>query len=206
MIQEGYILGTYSPNQSAARTSAVLKIDQDSYYLLVNQQEITSGKRSKLELDTRLGTLPRNILLENSSIFISEQHHIIDKLFPESSKFKRLLYHFESKLFWALFAAAFILLATVSFFTLGVPLLSHTIAHALPESTNKIISFKVLDILDHYVLDESELPTESNKRYVSISTRISSILRTTIFPGSFIFVAGILKLQMLQPYQLATLF
>ena len=164
MIQEGYILGTYSPNQSAAQINAVLKIDQDSYYLLVNQQAITSGTRSKLELDTRVGTLPRNILLENSSIFTSEQHHEIDKLFPESSKFKRLLYHFESKLFWALFAAAFILLATVSFFTLGVPLLSHTIAHALPESTNKIISFKVLDILDHYVLEESELPAEKQQK------------------------------------------
>ena len=164
MIQEGCILGTYSPDQSAAQINAVLKIDQYSYYLLVNQQEITSGKRSKLELDIRLGTLPRNILLENSLIFTSEQHHEIDKLLPESSKFKRLLFHFESKLFWAIFAAAFILLATVSFFTFGVPLLSHTIAHALPESTNKIISFKVFDILDHCVLDETELPAERQQK------------------------------------------
>lgn len=164
MKRDGVLSGIYSDAYSAAQKKAELKIDQEAFTLRINQKEIVKGKRHKIKVETRIGSLPTKIHLGKAGIFTSKDHALIDLLFPENSKLKRFIQYFESRLAWSLCAAIFVFMASLGFVTWGIPHLSHTIAHILPEGANKVISFKLINILDNLILEESQLSPNNQQK------------------------------------------
>lgn len=157
------IQGFWYPKESAAQHSATLNIQEDHYTLVVADRIRVRGLFANLSADERLGSISRRITLEDGSVFTSDSHELIQKLFSKQKKANHILHTLESKLS-AVLLSIFILIGSIYIFTKhGIPYFSEKIAYALPLETNKLLSDQTMEVLDKYLFKPSKISKSKQK-------------------------------------------
>lgn len=140
--------------------SAKFQAEGDRYQLFINDALTASGELAELKIANRLGSIARKITLPGGSVFETTDNDAVDAALAkstQSSGFMDFVHVLERNLALAIFAVFITIAVGFAGFKWGVPAVSHTIAHALPESANKMISSNVLEFLDKHYFEESEL-------------------------------------------------
>ena len=118
------------------------------------------GEIASLSLDQRLGGIARKITLEDGSLFVSNEHQLIAKVFAKKEVANRFLHRLESKLSWAVGAFLLVLISGCLFVSFGIPYFSQKIAYASPLRTNEILTHHTMKILDDYLFETSKLSVQ----------------------------------------------
>lgn len=149
--------GNWYANGSAAKYSAVLTTQNSLYEIQVENEKLFSGSLESLCIESRLGNIERKITLHDGSIFTTYDNDTLDMLYAQKKNKNKSLHYLESKIHWVVLALVITIFSIFASFKWGIPLASKGIAHALPTSTNKIISIHTMDILDKYIFKESKI-------------------------------------------------
>ena len=152
--------GKWHDKSSAAQFNASFKVINDSFSIEIETGVIYSGKLNSLEVSDRLANVQRKILLENGSVFVTNDNDNIDEVFKKQLKYKKIIHTLETKIIWILISTVASIVFGLSFFKWGVPYFSKEIAHSLPAKTNILISKNTLEILDKYMFKETEISKE----------------------------------------------
>lgn len=160
------ITGKWYPKGSARQHSALLTTNGDNYELYVDNTLYISGLLTTLYLDNRLGNITRQITLEDSSVFTSDEHEKIDKVFSTHQKANRLLYFLETKTSWVILSFVTLLVSIYLFVTIGIPYFSQKIAYALPNETNHLLTTQTMEILDKHLFKESQIPKKKQMQII----------------------------------------
>jgi len=155
--------GDWYAKGSAAKYSAILTIKDDSYELEIENANTYTDSIELLSIETRLGNIERKIKLEDGSVFATYDNDTVDMLGSQKKSKKKLLHHLESKTHWVVIALVITLFSVFSSLKWGIPFISKEIAHALPLSTNKIITANTMEILDKYLFKESKISEQKIK-------------------------------------------
>lgn len=158
------IQGKWYSQDSASYQEAFLSIETTTktYTLYTteapqDQEPLHSGTLESLEVSDRLGNIERKITLADGSTFMTHDNDSVDRLFKKKNRLKHFIHTLESHLGAVAIALVVTLAFSFGFFRWGIPWISYKIAHALPQSTNTLISGHTLSFLDEYVFEESEL-------------------------------------------------
>lgn len=149
--------GKWHDKRSAAQFSASFKVSDDSFCINIETGTEYRGKLDSLELSDRLANVQRKIILENGSVFITNDNDSIDNIFKKRLKYKKMIHTLETKTIWILIAIVVSVIFGVSFFKWGIPYFSKEIAHSLPTKTNILISKNTLDLLDKHIFKKTEI-------------------------------------------------
>lgn len=154
------IEGKWYAKGSSAQLDATLKVTDDCFVLKVKDGKSYSSLLHTLEVGSRLGNVPRKIIFEDGSIFVTPDNDAVDVELKQRLQGKKLIHGLESKMQWVVIALVLTLVSGFGFFKWGVPWASEKIAHALPHKTNEIIASNTLEFLDDYIFEDSGLPQE----------------------------------------------
>lgn len=156
------IKGSWYPAGSSSRYDATLSLSGESYLLKVrgvDAHEVQTGKWADLSISNRLGQTERKLTLADGSVFATLDNDVIDAIIKNHKGFKADLWvhKHESKLLSVLVMLALTVGFVFSFFKWGLPLASHTVAHALPQKTGEVIGKQSLKFVDDYFLEPTEI-------------------------------------------------
>lgn len=151
------IEGYWFEEGSAARITAVLRIDNEHYTVLTSTQAPRQGLIRDIDISDRLGNVERVIKLEDGSVFVTKDNDAVDEAFKNCIKTNLFVHAIESSFGWVLIALVVTCISAFSFFKWGVPWTSTAIAQALPQKTNELIGANTLEFLDDYIFEESAL-------------------------------------------------
>ncbi len=149
----------YKPG-SAARSRAVLYLDEEEYRLEPENSIVFPGKIKDIHVSDRLGDVERKLTFHDGSVFATQDNDAVDRYFKSHAQGSSLLHAMESRLSWAVIALVVTIAFSISFFKWGVPWISENIAHALPQETNVLIAANTLEFLDKYIFEETTLDPE----------------------------------------------
>ena len=149
--------GNWYAKGSAAKYSAVLSTHNSSYKLEIENTHSYAGSIESLAIDNRLGNIERKIKLEDGSIFATYDNDSVDMLYSQKKSKYKILHQLESKTHWVVVALVITIFTIFASVKWGIPFISKEIAHALPTSTNKIITTNTMEILDKYLFKESKI-------------------------------------------------
>lgn len=161
------IKGWWYSSGSSARRSAELSTHGDRFIVTADIGDSVSGNIDELEISSRVGNIPRRIVLPDQSLFETENNEGVDQLLREfgcGTGFSGALHHLETHWRWigvALMATLIIGFATVYW---GMPWASRKIAFSLPLPVLEVVSEQALEIMDQGILSASELPLERQQR------------------------------------------
>jgi len=164
------IFGQLYAADSAARSDAVLVINDDQFQLYVNNQLNLTGELSEIKTSDRLGNLERKLNFSDGTVFTTQDNDSIDNTFKTTSSW---LHKIESNLAWVSVASVVLIVTIFVVFRWGIPWLGHTVAHSLPTSVGESIGASTLDFLDDSFLSESLLEQD---RRESIRSHFSQTL------------------------------
>lgn len=145
------IRGTWFPAQTSACFDAELELRDKEFELQVESVIRDCGSSSELNVSDRVGNIPRRIMLPDGSLFESNDNDSIDSWLSKSAQrrsARSILYTIESKWHWIMMALFTTLFITFSAIQWGLPWASKEIAHALPESSNRMLASGTLALLD----------------------------------------------------------
>ena len=159
------VKGKWHPKGSALQINAQLTVnDLGRYTIALEDGRFYRGNFSTLQVSERLGNVKRKIILDNGSLFVTEDNDAIDTIFKEYQKINSFIHYLETHIVWIAVALIITVATTFSFFKWGVPWTSQKIAHALPYETNRVISLGTMDFLDNYIFEETNLTEETQDR------------------------------------------
>lgn len=156
------IKGSWYPAGSSSRHDATLSLSGESYILNVqgvNVHDTQTGKWADVNVSNRLGQTERKLTLADGSVFATLDNDAIDAIIKNHKGFKADLWvhKHESKLLSVLVMTALTVGFVFSFFKWGLPLASHSVAHALPQKTGEVIGKQSLEFVDDYFLEPTEI-------------------------------------------------
>lgn len=163
------IEGKYYPQESSKQCTAYLSIEENKFILYVEDNAKYEGVIGSLTINTRLGNVPRKILLEDGSMFSTDDNDAIDLIYNQRAKFQSSIHIFESRFGFVLMSIAVVVVFSFSFLKWGIPFFSERIAYVLPAKTNTLIATNTMKILDEYLFKEtkiSQLKQDSIRRHV----------------------------------------
>ncbi len=149
--------GKWHEKNSAAQVNASFEVNDEFFCINVEAGIVCRGKLSSLKVSDRLANVQRKIILENGSVFVTNDNDSVDEVFKKRLKYKKMIHTLETKAVWVLVSIVVSIVFGVSFFKWGIPYLSKEIAHALPAKTNILISENTLEILDKYIFKETQI-------------------------------------------------
>lgn len=150
-----------SPDSSESQTRAD---EAHSVSPPSNRQVHEEGLLSELHMSDRLGRIETRLTLQDGSVFTTDDHQAIDQLWRKTPSISHYIHSLESSLKWAFVAILVTTLTVYSFARWGVPWLSYEIAHALPESTNVLISEGTLELLDEHLFTKTQVSQAEQQR------------------------------------------
>ena len=157
------IIGQWFDHGSAAQLDAVLEFQGERYQLITQTDIHRSGDIGLIAVSDRLGNVDRKLTLKDGSVFVTQDNQSVDKVFKELTKVNDFIHSFESNMGLVLIALVLCVATGFSFFKWGVPWVSHTVAHALPQKTGEIIGANTLGFLDGFLFEPSQLEEEQQK-------------------------------------------
>lgn len=163
--------GRYFDGQTSAGHDAVLRLHGGGT-ISIDPTLFSSISFDQVEFASRVGNLPRSIMLPNGGRFETDDHDAIDYWLNHLKQRGNIAYTLESKASFALGALTFIILFTVACFTWGIPALSKFVADELPANVSHYIADGALESMDRYLFDESRI---DKKRRDDLVTRFNAI-------------------------------
>lgn len=151
------IQGDFYRCGSASSHPATLESAGHSFRIQAQDGSSSSGNLSDIQVSERLGNVERKLTLANGDLFATRDNDAVDSLFSARATGSGFIHTLESHIGWAAIALVVAVTVAISFFRWGVPWISTTVAHALPQETNEFISRGTLEFLDDHFFDESEL-------------------------------------------------
>jgi len=146
---------------SATSHAARLFVDNKTDFRLEIANGIFyTGALNTLDIGNRLGNIERKIILEDGSLFTTNNNDLVDEVFKKKLKTNRFIHALESNYKWVFVALVLTLFTAFAFFKWGVPWTSKTIAHALPEKTNQLIATNTLEFLDEYMFKKTAVSAD----------------------------------------------
>jgi len=158
------INGKWYAKGSSAQSDASLDITGDSFTLTVKERIKYTALLHTLNVSSRLGNVTRKIILEDGSVFSTQDNDAVDLAFKKQPQGKKIIHTLESKMSWVLVALIITLISGFSFFKWGIPWTSKKIAHALPHASNQLIASNTLDFFDKYIFDKSQISAEQMQK------------------------------------------
>lgn len=159
-----YQAATFTPNTQ-----------ENTYLISIEGETVHSGSLQALHASERLGNIERKITLEDTSTFMTYENDKVDILFKKVNPVSHFIHRLESHIAMVGLALVLTIVFTFSFFKWGLPWISYSVAHALPHSSNEVISKHTLKFLDDYIFEESELN-------ISVQTKIKTHFQKNIAP------------------------
>ena len=155
------IEGTYLDGQTSKPISAQLQMQADNTarFYLTREHQATQQLTipfDQLHIESRLGNTPREIILGNGQLFLTDDHESIEQLLKSQNhcRANTLIHKIESSLpLVAAFTSITVGLIWL-LITFGIPLAAKTIAFNMPDLANKQMG-TVLDALDESVFEPS---------------------------------------------------
>lgn len=145
---------------SAASHPATLHCVDGAFSIQTEDGLSVSGSLEDIQVSDRLGNVERKLTMNDGAVFATSENDAIDALFESLNPRNRFVHHLESSIGWVLCAFVVTVLVSISFFRWGIPWVSTTIAHALPQETNALISKGSMTFLDKYFFEESSLDVD----------------------------------------------
>ncbi len=126
--------------------------------------ELADIEFKQLKISPRIGNTPRYIAFPDGSQFETSDNQAVDELLAQwssnSSGFHRLIYLLESHKRYVAFSMVFLLVFVWGLVKYGIPGFSREIALVLPVEVSQILGEGVLESIDKYWADESQLKPE----------------------------------------------
>ena len=100
------ITGKWYRQGSAAQLNAELRVDGDTYKILVSDdeyRELLSGLSQDINVTGRLGNVERKLILPDGSVFATSNNDAIDQAFSAKTKLNRFIHTLESHIAFVLF-------------------------------------------------------------------------------------------------------
>lgn len=143
---------------NSEKKSAQLEINQEFYTLFVDDEMLEKGEILTLKISSRIGSLPRSIILNNGMNFVSTDNENIDSYLLK--KKRSLLFLLETKLPFILLSLVVTVCFAFTFVNYGIPYISKKIAFSLPVDVNNTISQNSLEFLDEHIFEKTQLEEE----------------------------------------------
>ena len=169
------LAGHWHPEHSAEQLDAVLRLDEHTYQLQAQGQDLT-GPQARLGFSQRIGNIPRRITFPNGSVFVCGNNEAIDgwlKQVKHTDGRFHILHRLESQWRWVVLSVLVVMLVSGGFIWKVIPWMSEGIARSMPVEIYQKLGTGTLAGLDKVFLGESELPAEVRQR---ISQRFERIL------------------------------
>lgn len=169
------IIGQYFDGQSSQSYEAELELtsaDSGQFrlsYVKDAQRKFLSFDFSDLNIESRLGSTPRQINLPNQQQFVTAEHSLVDDLITRfnSSIFSNVIHKLESH-FVLVIASVFVTAAFLYGVAVhGIPKAAEIIAHQLPDIE---FSESNIDLLDQTMFDPTELDENQQKRILALAS------------------------------------
>lgn len=173
--------GHWQPSDSAARTTAVLHLQEQTFALQLagNTTPSYQGDGHALKVSDRVGNIPRTVTLPDHSQFITQDNDALDRWLKQAQhtgKNSGILHTLESQWRWVGFAFLFTIAFLITSLTWGLPWASNKIAHEMPPGANQALAEGTLKTLDKVIFEPSDL---SKKQQQEIRTRFRNQLLPT---------------------------
>lgn len=139
---------------------AKLYLQAGEFQLHTEDSPTLTGSMNDIRTADRLGNIARKMTLPDGSVFETKDNDAIDVAFADnnqSSGFMGFVYVLERNMLLAIFSIFITVGFVFASFKWGLPAVSHTVAHALPASTNQVLSDNVMAFLDEHFFEESKL-------------------------------------------------
>ena len=170
------IEGIYMDGKTSKRVKARLEVFSDYEAGLcfhidqADTVETINIMMNELQISSRLGNTPREIMFADEQLFITDDNDAIDQMQKKhsASKFSGIIHTLESSLPLVITGTMVVLLCVWLMFSIGIPKAAEYIAFQLPQMTNKHFS-STLPLLDEALFDPSELPLETQQRVQDFS-------------------------------------
>lgn len=117
---------------------------------------------AEVQASSRVGNTRRHLRFADGSECETEDNDAIDEIFSgvRAAAFGRLLYRWESRLGYVLFALVLTAASLWAGITYGIPALARQVAFSLPPATDKMLGQKALEGLDQVLLAPTRLRPE----------------------------------------------
>jgi len=168
------IQGYYFNGQNAKRVNATLKSISDSELSLVfDDSPLTPAlllEHRDIHIEAPLGKTPREVNLGEERLFITEDNDAIEqlsRLTRKSTSPFSLIHRLEKSLIAALLFSVLAVVFSWLIIVYGIPKAAKSIAFELPEYIESQLATS-LDVLDHTLLEPSELPIKRQTHLRSV--------------------------------------
>ena len=167
MIAGTYFDGKTSREQRANLTAAGGRAE---IRLAATDEVKYSGRLDGLRISSRLANTQRSIRFDSNQLFLTPDNHGIDDLLRKHGSQRGLLHRLEARLLVAVGAAVGTLLIAAFTFVYAIPFLAGAIADRAPQRSVNVLGARWTNILDAFILEESELSQEERERVIRLST------------------------------------
>lgn len=151
--------GVYHDGKTSKSSPVDLTFDADGTLNLSGQLFNLEYSFPSLKFSPRVGNTARNIFLPDGGQCETFANDQIDRLLIRHRKglFSLILHALESHLGYVLAAILITILFGWGFFSYGIPVISKSVAFALPVESDTVLSNHSLDVLDRLIFSESKL-------------------------------------------------
>ncbi len=160
------IRGRYFDGQSSASHDVILRLHGGGT-ISVDPTFFASISFDQVKIASRIGNVPRSIMLANGGRIETDNHDTIDYWLNHLKQRDSFAYTLESKASTALGALAFIVLFTIACIGWGIPSLSKILAHELPTNVSYYIAEGALDSMDQYLFDDSSIDIDRREDLIA---------------------------------------
>jgi predicted Zn-dependent protease len=168
------IRGRYFDTQDSTSYEAELEASADGRWRLrVNSTEQVLDP-SQLQISDRIGNIPRKMRLPAGGEFETGDNEAVDALMGALKQPSGWVHALERRWGIAIAALAGIVVFTVLFIRVGLPMIAHWVADTLPIEADKLIGAQTLQILDKGIFDKSTLDPQRQASIQSLFSRMTA--------------------------------
>ena len=195
--------GFFYDGESSRQIPAQMTLDGEHVILKSTEtEESWSDLAENITVRRKIAGAPREIEFPGGKLFVTRDHEILDEWLDLHSGLKNTegwLHKLEQNKFY-IFIAVIVCLSTTWFtFTYGIPALSKTVAHALPDSVSETLGKGALASMDEWFFEPTQISEDEQarigKRFYQMAERANISIEPTLhFRASEVIGANALAL------------
>lgn len=151
------LVGKWFESGRAESCEATLIANGGEYRVVTIHGNASDGLLAEVLVSDRLGNLERKLELPDGSLFATNDNDGVDDIFTGVGRDTQLIHKIESNWRWVAVALILTIATTFAFYRWGLPLITHSVAQALPHKTGELIGENTLGFLDDLFFEPSQL-------------------------------------------------
>lgn len=152
---------------------ATLELNEGKWCVRAHGAELRFGLRAT-KVSSRLAQLPRRLVFDDGSEFVTADNDAIDRLLQQAGKSRtaNLVDRLESNWHWALASLVLTVVAVYAALAWGFPWLARPVAESMPQAYLERIDDTVMAWFDERFVKPSELPESEQYRLRALLGRL----------------------------------